>query len=115
MKSKRLTRSQLVGVWKLLSYKLIPEGRKPKYPFGLKPVGFLTYTRSGWMFAVLMATKRSRFRSAKYMNGSIREKAHAFDTFVSYCGPYTVTRGRVIHHVRASWFENWVPSRQVRK
>ncbi|HLG20476.1 MAG TPA: lipocalin-like domain-containing protein [Bdellovibrionota bacterium] len=109
-----MTKNQLVGVWKLVSYRLLQKGQKSKQPFGPSPVGYLTYTRSGWMSAVLTATKRKRFRSGKYMDGTVREKAHAFETFVAYCGPYSVHHGRVIHHVRGSWFENWVGSRQVR-
>jgi len=55
--------SQLVGVWRLVSYTDEQEGREDSFPFGPEPEGFLIDSPDGFVSAQLMKPGRSRFQS----------------------------------------------------
>ena len=55
--------SQLIGVWRLLSYVDAQEGREDRFPFGPEPAGFLIYTPEGFVSAQLMKPGRAPFES----------------------------------------------------
>jgi len=105
---------QLVGTWKLCSFELRTHGGQTSFPFGRKASGLLIYSSDGYMSATLIAEERQLFRSMDIRLASIEEQAHAAATCLSYCGRYEMRADRVIHHVTASLFPNWVGQSQER-
>ncbi len=82
--------SQLVGVWRLVSYTDLQEGREDSFPFGPEPEGFLIYTPDGFVSAQLMKPGRSLFQSRDWRGGTPDEYQHAGSGYIAYCGVYEV-------------------------
>ncbi len=86
---------------------LIDEEGNTVYPYGENPVGYIMYTKDGYMAVAFMSCKRENFLSDDLMGGSAQEKAKATETYLSYCGKYEVLDDRFVHHVDVSLFPNW--------
>jgi hypothetical protein len=113
---KRGGRDELVGTWKLLSASLsTPGGERDDAPFGLRPTGFLTYTREGSMSAMISYSGRKPLSVIDLSLASVEEKAEAFATFLAYSGRYTLMEDTVIHHVEISSIQNWTGTDLVRR
>jgi hypothetical protein len=82
--------SQLVGVWRLVSYTDELEGQKDSFPFGPEPEGFLIYTPDGFVSAQLMMPGRSLFESHDWRGGTADEYLQAGRGYIAYCGVYRV-------------------------
>jgi hypothetical protein len=106
--------SPLVGTWRLVSFAFRSADGRFSYPFGEDALGYLIYTADGYMAASLMAADRPAFGSADTRGGTTEEKAAAWDTYVSYCGPYTLEDGRVVHHAELSLIPGLSGSDQMR-
>ena len=104
---------RFIGTWKLVSYEN-RSGDQVTYPLGKNPVGYIMYNNGGYMAAALMASNRRSFSSMDIMGGTTEEIVAAYGTYISYCGKYTVTEDRVIHHVEVSSYPNWIGKDQVR-
>ncbi|MGA9707322.1 MAG: lipocalin-like domain-containing protein, partial [Candidatus Sulfotelmatobacter sp.] len=103
---------RLVGTWKLVSASTTTStGERSETPYGLKPVGFLTYTDEGRIAAMISHSGRSALFSG---GGSLEEQAEAFKTFFGYAGRYTVSGDTVTHHVEISSIQNYVGRDLVR-
>ena len=103
---------KLVGTWKLLSASTTAStGERSETPYGVNPVGFLTYTDEGRITAMISHSGRKALFSG---GGSPEEQAEAFKTFFGYAGRYTVTGDKVTHHVEISSIENYVGRDLVR-
>jgi hypothetical protein len=48
------------------------------------------------------------------LGGSVEEQAQAAQSYLSYGGTYEIQGDKVIHHIEASLFPNWVGEDQVR-
>jgi hypothetical protein len=66
------------------------------------------------MSATLMRAKRSKFAARDIAGGTIEEQIMAVQTYLSYCGKYEIQDNKVIHHIEASLFPNWVGIDQER-
>jgi hypothetical protein len=107
------SKEDLVGTWKLVSaWNVRPDGGRVS-TYGDNAVGFLTYTAEGRMIAILGRGDR-KLLSGNRATAPVAERAEAFSTMLAYTGPYTVLPGKVVHHVEASTYQNWVGSDQVR-
>jgi len=105
----------LVGTWNLVSSPIInEEGVKIGELLGPNPRGLLIYTDNGFMSAHLMSASRPQCKSNLLDKASSEEKVLAFNSSISYCGAYEILEDRVIHHVMASFFPNWVGTDLVR-
>jgi hypothetical protein len=82
--------SQLVGVWRLMSYTDEQEGNEDSFPFGPEPEGFLIYTPDGFVSAQLMKPGRSPFQSHDWHGGTPDEYRQAGSGYIAYCGVYQV-------------------------
>jgi hypothetical protein len=103
---------KLVGTWKLVSASTTTStGERSETPYGLNPVGFLTYTDDGRIAAMISHSGRKALFSG---GGSLEEQAEAFKTFFGYAGRYTVRGDKVTHHVEISSIENYVGRDLVR-
>ena len=76
--------------------------------------GLLIYTSDGYMSAVMSNTLRPWFASNDIRAGIPNETKAAFDSYLSYCGRYTLLGDQVIHHVEMSMFPNWKGGDQPR-
>jgi len=83
-------------------------GRRISHPLGTDHRGYITYSEDGYMFVAIMRANRRRFSAGDLLRGTPEEKAHAAETYVSYCGTYEFRGETVIHHVELSLFPNWV-------
>lgn len=103
-----------VGTWRLESFELRKANGQVNYPFGLQPLGYIMYTRNGYMSVSFMSADRLRFASADPQGGTAIEKASVMESFISYCGKYEVKESTVLHHIEVSAFPNWIGEVQER-
>jgi hypothetical protein len=108
-KGSQLTahRSQLIGTWRLVSYRLIGSRGRVRYPYGEDAVGYILYGADGYMAVSIMSANRQPFAGADILRRTTEEAAEATRTYLSYSGTYEILPGRVIHHVEVSLFPNW--------
>jgi len=106
--------ASLSGTWKLISVEARYEDNLVIYPWGPKASGLLIYTQDGYMSITIMRGDRPRFLVPDMLGGSIEEQAQAAQSYLSYSGTYEIQSDKVIHHIEASLFPNWVGEDQVR-
>ncbi len=105
------TTDKLTGTWKLVSaLSTTSKGERNETPYGLDPVGFLTYSPDGRVTALISHGARKRLPVA----AGTEEQAEAFNTFLAYAGRYTLTGDEVAHHVDISSIQNYVGKDLVR-
>jgi hypothetical protein len=103
-------RSRFIGVWRLVSVESKAKNGDVSYPYGDKPIGRLTYDKSGRMSAQLMRPARkgppAKNAQTAARNASLEELREMLNGFVSYFGTFDVDESTrtVIHHVRASLY-----------
>jgi Lipocalin-like domain len=95
-----LTRS-LVGAWRLEStlQRLTDGTVRPSPLYGPNGVGYLIYSASGQMCAMLANPSRERWLSED--EPTEKDLRAIYDSFVAYCGQYEVdeAQGIVTHHI----------------
>ena len=103
--SARDLQTSIVGVWKLTSFtrKDVQTGQVTNV-FGEQPVGYLTYTKAGRIFAFLVGTDRKAPASAE---PSDSERVELFNSMVGYTGTYKVDGGKIVVRADASWIQSW--------
>jgi len=102
---------KLLGAWKLVSASSTTStGERNETPYGLNPVGLLTYSRDGRVTALISNGGRKRLSAA----AGTEEQAEAFKTFLAYAGRYTLSGDKVTHHVEISSIQNYVDKDLVR-
>lgn len=103
----------LVGTWRLVQWTASVDGRITR-PFGGRVDGWLTYTEDGRMWATLQRNDRPRLGTGTLAAATAEDRAAAAAGFLSYAGTYTMREDRVVHHVEASLFPDWIGEDQVR-
>jgi hypothetical protein len=104
----------VVGTWQLESWvSTETQTGAVVNVFGAHPTGYLIYTAGGHMSVVLTADGRANLSGDRY-NSPTEERAQAFSSHAAYSGTYTVTSEGIMHHVKASSFQNWVGTEQFR-
>lgn len=104
---------QFVGVWKLVSIEFHFGDQITRF-WGDDPVGYLMYLPNGYMSVQFMPSQRRNYASGDPLAGTTDEYIDAATTFVAYCGTYTITEKTVTHHVKVSFFPNYIGQQQVR-
>jgi hypothetical protein len=103
---------RLVGAWKLVSVSTkTSTGEINESPYGLSPVGFLSYTEDGRVTALISYDGR---KSLPVSGGTLEEQAQAYKTFFGYAGRYTLKGDKVTHTVEISSIQNYVDQNLVR-
>ncbi len=103
---------RLVGAWKLVSVSTKSStGEINESPYGLSPVGFLSYTEDGRVTALISYDGR---KSLPVSGGTLEEQAEAYKTFFGYAGRYTLKGDKVTHTVEISSIQNYVDQNLVR-
>jgi hypothetical protein len=88
-----LTADDLLGTWRLRSWKNLASDGSAVDPLGEKPVGYIFYNHDGYMSVEIMAADRA-----------------------PHHGPFEVLADQqaVIHHIEVSSYPNWIGNAQVR-
>jgi hypothetical protein len=92
---------QLVGTWRLVAagQQLADGSRGPDPQAGWHGIGYIMYTRSGHMCAVITNPDRPQWKvPAAPTDAEVRA---AFEGLVSYCGTYAINEQEhyVVHHL----------------
>ena len=107
--------NKLVGTWKLVSASTVDaSGKQDQTPYGLNPVGFLTYTEDGRVTALISHGGRKTLSIGAKPPALLEEQAAAFKTFLAYGGRYRLSGDNVIHSVEISSVQNYVNKELVR-
>jgi hypothetical protein len=103
---------QIVGVWKLVpnEFKYSYSDGEISYPFGLNATGQLIYTSNNYMSAQLMQPDRRIFASSIINKATSEEVTESFRGYIAYYGTYELKeeQGIIVHHIKGSYFPNWV-------
>jgi Lipocalin-like domain len=110
-----LTAEDLVGTWRLRSWKNVGSDGSEVYPLGERPVGYIFYNHDGYMSVEIMAEDRVPYQDPDVFGGTPQERSEAISTYISYAGPFEVhDRDTVIHHIEVCSYPNWIGNAQVR-
>jgi hypothetical protein len=106
----------LVGTWRLRTWKNLGSDGSEVDPLGEDPVGYIFYNHDGYMSVEIMAARRVPYREPDVFGGTAEERSEAISTYLSYSGPFEVLsdQGTVIHHIEVCSFPNWIGNAQVR-
>lgn len=83
-------------------------------PYGVDPVGFLTYTKDGRVSALISYGGRKPLTVGTGGSALLEEQAEAFKTFLAYAGRYRLSGDKVIHAIEISSIQNYVDRELVR-
>jgi len=104
----------IVGTWRLITWRRLEADGSYCYPFEENPRGILIYTEDGNMAVQMVKSNRPRFETNDALGGSEQQRAAAYSSCLAYFGGYEVQGQSVIHHVEASLFPNWSETVQNR-
>jgi hypothetical protein len=109
-------KDKFVGTWKLVSFEARRSDGQVAYPFGRDVIGVINYDTRGNMSVQVMRSDRPAFAVNDFQKGTPEEIRVAFEGFSAYFGTYDVDEeeGTVTHHLKGSWFPNWIGSDQIR-
>jgi Lipocalin-like domain len=101
-------RTQVQGVWKLVSYEVEIQATGQKEPLmGRSPSGYAIFTAEGR--AMFIVTGEGR-KPAK----TIEERADLLSSLVAYTGTYRIEGDKWITKVEVAWNPDWVGTEQTR-
>jgi hypothetical protein len=110
-----MANEKLVGTWKLVSASSTTStGERIEAPYGVNPVGFLTYGADGRMTSLISYGGRKPLSFGGGTRSPQEEQAEAFNTFLAYAGRYTLSDDKVTHHVEISSIQNYANKDMVR-
>jgi hypothetical protein len=109
-----MTSNPLIGTWRLISWENRSLDGRITYPLGKDATGYIMYNEDGYMFVAIARSNRVTFAAGDLLRASTEERAHAAETYVSYCGRYEFHGDSVLHHVELSLFPNWAGADQER-
>lgn len=107
--------TQIVGTWKLISWKYKDENGNEVDFFGKDPIGILMYDNEGYMNVQIHKSDRPNFDTDGLLEGTTEEVGNAFTSYVAYYGKYSQEEpGILTHDVEGSLFPNWQDNFQKR-
>jgi hypothetical protein len=100
------TKEQLVGTYRLLSYRrTVSATGESEDLYGKSPQGYITYGREGRMMVLFVKDERPTPSDLAKMTD--QERANLFKTMVAYGGTYDFDGKTVTHHIDVSWNQIW--------
>ena len=98
---------ELIGTWRLRSWKSFAGDGSEIDQLGQDPVGYIIYTGDGYVSVDMMASHREREGSGD---------TPPMSAYLAYAGPFEVLADQdtVIHHVEVCSIPDWVGTAQVR-
>jgi hypothetical protein len=101
----------LLGTWQLRSFVREVLGTGERYnQLGDHPDGYLSYSPDGRMLVFFVSGDQPRPRQEP----SDEERIKLHKSMLAYGGTYTVSPGKVIHHIDIEWDGRRIGSEQVR-
>jgi len=101
-------RTQLHGVWKLVSYEVEIQATGQKEPLmGKVPTGYVIFTPEGRAMFILTGEGR---KPAK----TVEERADLLGSLIAYTGTYRIEGDKWIINVEVAWNPEWVGTEQTR-
>ena len=73
----------LIGTWRLRSWKNTGSDGSSVYPVGEHPVGYISYHNGNYVSVEIMAANRQPFRDGDVFGGTADERSAAISTYVS--------------------------------
>jgi Lipocalin-like domain len=106
----------LVGTWRLRTWKNVGSNGSAVDPMGEQPLGYIFYNHDGYVSVEIMAAHRMPYRDPNPFGGTDAERSEAMSTYLSYAGSYEMLPGQdtVIHHIEICSLPNWIGNAQVR-
>ena len=112
---KIIGRSDIEGLWNLLSMEQRYDDGRVIYPFGRNVEGRIYYGADKSMFCAIQKSGRTPFSTGKQWTADASEKARAYNDYLTYCGRYEMDGDTVTHHIEISLYPDWIGKRQSRK
>jgi hypothetical protein len=111
-----LKADELIGTWRLRSWKNVAGDGSAVDPMGENPVGYIFYNHDGYVSVEMMAAHRAPYQQPDVLGGTLEERSDALSTYTSYSGRFEVLpdQDTVIHHIEVCSYPNWVGDAQVR-
>jgi hypothetical protein len=101
-------RTQVVGLWKLVSYEVEVQATGEKWPvMGQHPTGYVNFSLDGRVFFMLTGEGRTPPKSDQ-------DRANLLGTLIAYTGMYRVEGDRWITKVDVAWNPEWIGTEQAR-
>jgi hypothetical protein len=101
----------LIGTWRLKSFVREVAGTGERYnQLGDHPDGYLTYSPDGRMLALFVSDEQPR--PQKDPSDDERIKLHK--SMLAYGGTYSLSPGRIVHHIDIEWDGRRIGTDQVR-
>ncbi len=101
----------LLGTWKLQSFVREAAGTGERYnQMGEKPDGYLSYAADGRMFAFFVSADQPRPRAEP----TDEERIKLHKGTLAYGGTYTLSPGKVVHHIDIEWDGRRLGTDQIR-
>ncbi|RWZ58220.1 lipocalin-like domain-containing protein [Halobacillus fulvus] len=83
-------KQQLVGSWRLVSYKVYDRNGKVTYPLGEDAQGMAIYSENGHMSVQIMSTGRLSYAGGGLHSGPEKAVAAAANGYLAYSGSYQI-------------------------
>ena len=107
----RAGENPLLGTWQLKSFVREVAGTGERYnQLGDHPDGYISYAPDGRMLVFLVSGDQPRPRSEP----SDEERIKLHKSMLAYGGTYTVSPGKVVHHIDIEWDGRRLGTDQVR-
>ena len=104
----------LVGTWKLVSWRRIVDDEMVTYPLGENASGLLVYAPDKAMAVTMTASDRPPMPDGDPLGGDVGKRAEAYSTCLAYIGTYELRDDEVVHRIDVSLYPNWAGDEQVR-
>ena len=110
------TREQLLGTWRLVSYRTEGTDGSVVHPMGEHAIGYIMYLPDGYMSANLMVPGRAPYTGGTANTATQAELAAGALGYFGYAGRYEVDEGAqdVRHHIDIALAPNLVGTTQLR-
>jgi len=101
--------TNLIGTWKLGSYKVTIDTGEPINLWGENAAGILIYLPNGHMSVHVSDQDRNKFDSNDFLSGTHKEIKDAFERYTTYYGKYEYQPEEevVFHHITEALYPNW--------
>ncbi|GAA0981497.1 lipocalin-like domain-containing protein [Acrocarpospora macrocephala] len=100
----------IIGTWRLDDYYL----ENGERPLGDTPLGRLLYGPDGYMAVQYMPGNRPPLAASNWRWASDAERLDAVRGYGAYSGRYEWLGDRIVHHVEAAIYPNWIGATLVR-
>jgi hypothetical protein len=106
----------LVGTWRLRSWKNVGIDGSAVAPLGENPLGFIMYSSDGYVSVAAMAAQRAPHGAPGALGGSSEASRASVSDYISYSGRYEVRAEDdvVIHHIEVCLYPNGIGTSQMR-